>query len=238
MRTAFIFLLPFFSCISGHQEKCSDVVPMDNFDIDQFLGNWYVIQQTKTESRCIQHQIVPLEKPGEYRISQISPHYLLDKFHLQHEHTYSGILITDPVSPARMKARYALSFGDEAYIVITTDYDNFAGIVTCGAVGNSRSATILSRTRSLTEQQLTAIREKIEGFSVNIQHLSTISQINCPVDGIWGINIKIGHDILYPDRLKDSAKGIVKDIGSAINGAFQNGAKFFDGLLNRKARRI
>lgn len=218
---------------------------MDNFDIDQvnpffflisinsflkglifqFLGNWYVIQQTKTESRCIQHQIVPLEKSGEYRISQISPHYLLDKFHLQHEHTYSGILITDPVSPARMKARYALSFGDEAYVVIITDYDNFAGIVTCGAIGNSRSATILSRTRSLTEQQLTAIREKLEGFSVNIQHLSTISQINCPVDGIWGINIKIGHDILHPDRLKESAKGVVKDIGSAINGAFQNGAK-------------
>ncbi|XP_059613860.1 uncharacterized protein LOC132259996 [Phlebotomus argentipes] len=234
-KTALIFLL-LVAIVTGQEKKCSDVVPQQDFQVDLFLGNWYVIQQTKTESRCVKHQITPLEKAGEYRISQVSPHYLLDKLHVQHEHTYAGFLVADSVSPARMTARYALSFGDEAYIIVTTDYDTYAGVLVCGALGPARTATILSRTQSLSEQQLYDIRQKLAGFGVKISDLSTISHKNCPVDGIDGINIKIGHDLLYPDRIRESAEGIFKDIGQAVGGALENGAKFFNGFFNRKSR--
>uniref|UniRef100_A0A1B0CL21 Putative apolipoprotein d/lipocalin lipocalin lipocalin n=1 Tax=Lutzomyia longipalpis TaxID=7200 RepID=A0A1B0CL21_LUTLO len=228
IKFSILSVLILTTSISG-QQKCPDVLPMEDFDIDQFLGTWYVIQKTKTESRCIQHQITPLENEREYRISQVSPHHILDKFPLKHEHTYAGFLVTDATSPARMKVRYALSFGEEAYIVVTTDYETYAGIIECA--GAAKTATILSRTQNLSEFQIDEIRAKLEAFGIKINDLSTISHKNCPRDGVRGLNIKIGHDLLSPDRISKAATGMVRDLGQAIEGAFQNGANFLNGLF-------
>ncbi|GAB0089689.1 hypothetical protein DMENIID0001_042740 [Sergentomyia squamirostris] len=229
MKILFVFLT--FIFVASQQTKCPEVIPMENFDIDRFLGTWYVIQQTQTPSRCVQHQITPLENPGEYRISQVSPHYLLDKLLLQHEHTYTGFLKADLDLPGKLKAHYALSFGDEAYVIVTTDYDNYAGVITCGARGDSRIATILSRTQSLPEFNLDEIRTKIDSFGVKISDISTISHKNCPRDGVKGFNIKIPHDLLTPEGFTKGAQGVVKNIESAIGD-------FFGGILNRKSRRV
>uniref|UniRef100_A0A1B0CL22 Putative apolipoprotein d/lipocalin lipocalin lipocalin n=1 Tax=Lutzomyia longipalpis TaxID=7200 RepID=A0A1B0CL22_LUTLO len=202
---------------------CPDVSPMKDFDMNQFLGTWYVIQKTITGYRCIQHQITPLENEREYKISQVSPIDLLDKLLLKNEHTYAGFLVANAACPARMKVHYAFSIGEEAYIVVTTDYETYAAVVECTVAG--RTATILSRTQSLSEFRLDELRAMLEKFCIRINDLSTISHKDCPRDNIRGLNIQIDHDLLSPDKYQKESDAMWRNLNQAIQDALNNGAK-------------
>ncbi|XP_011503496.1 PREDICTED: apolipoprotein D-like [Ceratosolen solmsi marchali] len=169
---------------SYHLGTCPIVEPMSGFQMNKFLGEWYVIQKTSTASKCISYNYTRGEEPGEYIITQDSDIPILGLTSLKHEYHYTGTLtVPYPSVPAHMSVRFPLSVaGTALHVIFGTDYDNYAGIFTCQklAFAHRQSATILSRKRDLDKAYVDNIRQTLASFGVDPFELSIISQSNCP----------------------------------------------------------
>lgn len=74
------------------------------------LGIWYVIEKTSTASSCIIYNITETDEPGEYKVEEISQHFLLSLTPLKHGYHYTGTLkVPDKAVPARMTVSFPLS---------------------------------------------------------------------------------------------------------------------------------
>lgn len=116
-----------------------------------------------------------VENPGQYKIEQISEHFLLGLTSYDHKYHYTGDLsIPTKSTPAAMRVVFPLSkfeltlnpshsflflpdvVGGATYTVFMTDYETYAGIFTCQklAFAHRQSATIISRTPVLQKAYL------------------------------------------------------------------------------------
>uniref|UniRef100_A0A1B0CDV4 Putative apolipoprotein d/lipocalin n=1 Tax=Lutzomyia longipalpis TaxID=7200 RepID=A0A1B0CDV4_LUTLO len=178
-----------------HSGQCPNVEPASDFQMSQFLGIWYVVQKTSTASTCIIYNITRGEEPGEYRIEQTSQHFALGLTPLRHEYSYTGTLtVPDNDIPAKMKVKFPLSVaGSSSFTVFMTDYQQYAGIFSCQKLtfAHRRSATILSRTKTLDKIYLDKIRSRLANFAVDPFDLSIVNQNDCPKNESKGFNIHI-----------------------------------------------
>lgn len=214
---------------SYHLGSCPAAEAMQNFQMNKFLGKWYVIQKTSTASRCIFYNFTVGDEPGEYRIIQASEHFLLGLTNVDHSYLYTGILKAKNANNlADMTVRFPFSVGGSAsYKVLMTDYDNFAGIYTCQKMAfvNRQSASILSRTPTLDKMYIDKIRARLSSIGVDPHDLSIIEQTNCKVNATEnGVKINIDEETLTPG----SIAGVVRKAGDAIGDGIEaaaNGAK-------------
>ncbi|KAK6636439.1 hypothetical protein RUM43_010100 [Polyplax serrata] len=182
-----------------HLGDCPAVKPMENFDINRFLGKWYVIQKTATGSSCLVNNYTEdKENPGHYKIEQVSDHLILGLTSLDHKYHYTGdLVIPNESNAAAMRVRFPLNVaGGASYTVFMTDYDTYAGIFTCQklAFAHRKSATIISRSKTLGKDYVDKIRNRLSSFGVDPYDLSIIKQDNCtePTENTTNISIDEG----------------------------------------------
>ncbi|XP_071450534.1 apolipoprotein D-like [Hetaerina americana] len=208
-----------------HLGSCPQAEAMQNFQMNKFLGKWYVIQKTSTASKCIFYNFTLGEEPGEYRIVQASEHFLLGLTNVDHAYVYTGALrMKNHSNPADMIVRFPLSVaGTASYKVVVTDYDNFATIFTCQklAFANRQSASILSRTPILDKMYIDKARSRLNTIGVDPHDLSIIDQTNCRVNTTGdGVKINIDEDTLTPG----SVAGVIRRAGDAIGDGVEAAA--------------
>ncbi|KAI4493147.1 hypothetical protein M0802_009564 [Mischocyttarus mexicanus] len=215
---------------SYHMGSCPLVEPMYGFQMNRFLGIWYVIQKTSTASKCITYNYTRGEEPGEYLITQDSDHPVLGLTPLKHEYHYTGELsIPEPSIPARMQVRFPLSVaGSASHIIFTTDYENYAGIFTCQklAFANRQSATILSRRRDLDKDIVDKIKAKLSGYGVDPYDLSIISQNGCP-RGNDSLDINIDPSTFTADSLGNAVRKAGEKLGDGVQWVANAGSKVY-----------
>uniref|UniRef100_A0A1B0EX80 Lipocalin/cytosolic fatty-acid binding domain-containing protein n=1 Tax=Phlebotomus papatasi TaxID=29031 RepID=A0A1B0EX80_PHLPP len=194
-----------------------------------FLGVWYVIQKTSTASTCVVYNITRGEEPGEYQIEQTSQHFALGLTPLKHEYSYTGILsVPDADTPAKMKVRFPLSVaGSSKFLVFMTDYHQYAGIFSCQKVAfaHRRSATILSRTKTLDKIYLDKIRARLSNYNVDPYDLSIVSQNDCPKNGSEGFNIHIDPNTFSAANIASVVRSAGDKIASGVETAINAGKK-------------
>jgi len=97
---------------SYHLGSCPVVEPMAGFDMNAFLGKWYVIQKTSTGSRCLTNNYtVDADHPGHFNLEQVSQHPVLGLTNVDHLYRYTGGLKPneDSTTAANMTVRFPLS---------------------------------------------------------------------------------------------------------------------------------
>lgn len=219
----------------GHTYKtgeCPTVEPMSGFNMQQFLGVWYVIQKTGTASNCVIYNITKGEEPGEYAIEQVSQKAPLSITPIKHEYSYTGRLtVTDRDVPARMTVRFPLSVaGSAKFVIFMTDYETYGGVFSCQKIpfGHRQSATILSRTRDLDKIYVDKIRNRLAGFSVDPFDLSIINQTGCPKEGEAGFNIHIDPNTFSTKNIANVFRKAGEKIGDGFEYAVNAGKKLYN----------
>lgn len=225
------------ACVAAHSYhlgSCPNVEPMPSFEVDKFLGKWYVIQKTSTGSRCLVYNITRTpeaqgEAHGQFRIEQISEHLLLGLTSVDHKYRYTGLLHVNPgaTTNANMTVHFPLSVaGSASYRIFMTDYTTYAAIFTCQklAFANRQSVSILARQRTLDKQYLDKIRNRLSSLGVDPFDLSIIDQSNCAVEKPDVRDIHIDEDTFTAQ----SAAGVVRKAGEKIGDGIEfvaDGAK-------------
>lgn len=201
---------------SYHLGTCPTIEPRTDFDMNRMLGIWYVIEKTSTASTCIFYNITKTDEPEEYKVEEISQHFLLALTPLKHGYHYTGTLkVPDSAVPARMTVSFPLSVaGKSSFTVFMTDYDTYAGIFTCQKLtfAHRQSATILSRTRTLDKMYIDKIRLRLSSSQIDPFELSLISQKDCPRDLADGYNININDETISAK----AAAGVIRKAGEKI----------------------
>lgn len=220
---------------AGHTYKtgeCPTVEPMSGFEMQKFLGVWYVIQKTGTASTCVIYNITKSDEPGEYAIEQLSQKAALSIAPISHEYSYTGTLtVTDRDVPARMTVRFPLSVaGSAKFVVFMSDYNTFAGVFSCQKIpfGHRQSATILSRTRDLDKIYVDKIRNRLSGFSVDPFDLSIVNQTGCPKEGEAGWNIHIDPNTFSTKNIANVFRKAGEKIGDGFEYAVNAGKKIYN----------
>lgn len=172
--------------IEGHSVKngaCpTEVEVQHNFDLDKFLGVWYVIQKTSTSSSCMKLNITRTQD-GVIKIYEFSRTFPLQMIRVDHTTIYAGELnVPDPTEPARMEVRYNLSpLGTVPFWIVETNYSEYASTWSCGRMlwGHFQDAMILSRKPRLDNEVAKKLRTKFNGFGIDPGTLSFIDQKPC-----------------------------------------------------------
>ncbi|KZC13376.1 PREDICTED: apolipoprotein D-like [Dufourea novaeangliae] len=240
--SSFLFLLGFFIYAGAHTYHtgaCPLVEPMQGFQMNRFLGVWYVIQKTTTASKCITYNYTRGEEPGEYVITQDSDHPILGLTPLKHEYHYTGELsVPEPSIAARMQVRFPLSVaGSASHVIFATDYDNYAGIFTCQQVAfiHRQSATILSRRRDLDMSYVEKLRQKLSNFGVSPYDLSIISQTGCP-KGNNTLDINIDPNTFSAENIGNVVRKAGQKLGDGVQYVASAGSKVYHKLTGNEQK--
>ncbi|CAG7786991.1 unnamed protein product [Allacma fusca] len=194
---------------------CPRVSPIKGFDMERFMGEWFVIQKFATSSSCMKYNFTK-GADDKLRLVQTKQHFMLDKVGIDHIYTYTGVLnVPDGDNSARMRVKFPLNLaGDAEFLVYMTDYDNYAGIFTCQKIlfGHTKSATILSRKPVLEKAVVNQLRQKLEEEGVDPSDFSDVDQSKCIGKDDANFNVKIDDKTFSGG----SVAGVVKKIGGVV----------------------
>jgi len=195
--------------------SCPRVEPLKDFNMEKFLGEWFVIQKFATSSSCMKYNFTQGDD-GKLRLVQTRQHFILDTIGVDHIYTYTGVLtIPDTDRSARMRVKFPLNIAGEAdFVVFMTDYENYAGIFTCQKIlfGHTKSATILSRKSTLDKAVINQIRQKLEEDGVDPDDFSVVDQASCRTKEDSSLNVKIDDKTFSAGNVA----GVVKKVGQAV----------------------
>lgn len=172
---AYLVLVP---CL-GHVYnfgKCPTVQPQSKFEMDKFLGMWYVIEKTSTSSECVRYNFTKTDD-GHLQIEQTMK--VLTNTPIR----YIGDLeVPEPGVPSLMRVKFPLNYGSAKYIILWTDYEA-AVIFSCQELPKShrQSLSILSRKSTLDKEYYDKIMKKIDSSAhLDKFELSIVSHDDCP----------------------------------------------------------
>jgi len=235
-----LLLVAWLSCAHCHTYylgSCPTVEPMAGFDMDKFLGRWYVVQKFSTASTCWTYDFI--KENGTLKIVQSRDHVLFDTVGFDNNYRYTGTLdIPDNNRQAFMRVRFPMSIAGKAdYIAFATDYENYGAIFSCQSVlfGHRRSASILSRTKTLSQMYINKVRSKLESFGVDSHDFSIISQNDCQVlDSSSPLNVEVGPNTFSADNILNTVKNTGTAIANGVSSVAEGVGNLYNGLTDRK----
>jgi len=162
MKFQLFFLAVFIGLCSAHDEyhgSCPVLTPMGpsngKFNWDKFrAGRWFATEKFDTSSKCLTYDFKE-DEDGDFLVEQTSVLTGLRRVSVDNKVKYRGRLAAPYVSePANMLVRFTLNpFGPASFVILDTDYDNYALVCTCQSkkflfevlTFHRRSCTILQR---------------------------------------------------------------------------------------------
>lgn len=171
-----LFCAVFVIAHDEYRGKCPTFTPMQGFDWNRFKdGRWYAVEKfDTTQSKCITYDFQE-DDAGFKELVQNSEITSIERLSVDNKFRYVGKLATPSTSnPANMLVRFQLNFfGSASFVVLDTDYENYALVCTCQSkrilfdalTFHRRSCTILQRTpeidTSITNQMHELLNEQV-----------------------------------------------------------------------------
>ncbi|XP_044739219.1 apolipoprotein D-like [Chrysoperla carnea] len=257
-NSLFIVFIVCFNLIQfsyGHSYKfgsCPTIKPVPNFEIEKFLGTWYIPRKTATGSHCLVYNFNRTDDPNEFLVDQYSQHFVLGHTPVSHLYQYEGRMnILDQYNPALMAVRFPMNVaGNASYIVFYATESNsfgitdnslsknnryeFAALHTCQKTAflHRQSTTILSRTKEIDSDRLNQILDLMKKYGINPYDLSIIPQTNCPnyFNGTENnlVNIKID-DQTFTAK---SAANVIRKVGYKLGDGIEFSGKITASLYD------
>jgi hypothetical protein len=169
---------------------------MSGFNWDKFrAGRWYATEKFDTSSKCLTYDFKE-DEDGDFLVEQTSVLTGLRRVSVDNKVKYRGRLAAPYVSePANMLVRFTLNpFGSASFVILDTDYDNYALICTCQSkkflfevlTFHRRSCTILQRSSeldaSISRKMHDLLNEQIpsdDGDELADHDFDNVSQTGC-----------------------------------------------------------
>ncbi|RXG52671.1 Apolipoprotein D [Armadillidium vulgare] len=149
-----------------------------------FLGNG-ILSKFYCNQLCNKCMTMTFERltDTEFQVIQAREFTLLDKVNIDYRHQYTGTLkMTDSNRPSEMKIKWPSHIiGSATFRVVDTDYDKYALINDCQNlfVVARLSFAILSRERTLDEETVNMLRQKIRDMDIDTSPLNAVDQFSC-----------------------------------------------------------
>jgi len=165
---------------------CPKVPAISNFQTEQFMGTWYVIEIFGRQTKCMTLTFKKVTDTS-LTVTEAMEFYVLDKINLDYAHTNTGTLnIEDVSNPAKMRVKWPDNIvGSATFSVADTDYESYALIIECQKLwlASRTNAAILSRTPDLPPELITKLRGTVDGLSLDSKDFSTMEHDNCIPEG-------------------------------------------------------
>jgi len=217
MKLEIVYVAAIIGLCSAHdiyRGSCPVFTPKSDFNWDKFrAGRWYAAEKFDTKSSCLTYDFKE-DEDGDYLVEQTSVLTAARRVSVDNKVKYRGRLAAPDVNePANMEVKFTLNpFGKASFVVLDTDYDNYALVCTCQDkkflfsvfTFHRRSCTILQRTPPKAERDKAS-----EDISKQLHDLLN-KQIK-PDDGE-----KADHDfdiVMHSDcEYEDNGKGLQLDV--------------------------
>ncbi|CAL4150797.1 unnamed protein product, partial [Meganyctiphanes norvegica] len=155
MQVAILVLVAVAGSVTSHSidmGSCPRIPPQPDFDLQRFMGTWYVIEVFGRQSKCFTLTFNQVTDQT-LTVTEAKEFYLIDKLNMDYAHTNTGTLtIEDPAISARMRVRWPDNIaGSATFTIMDTDYDNYAIFAECQKLFliSRSNAAILSRNSTL-----------------------------------------------------------------------------------------
>jgi len=217
-----VVAIPSALCHTMGLGSCPVMDPMPNFDINKFMGQWYVIEKFSTASSCMTYNFSRGDD-GKLRIAQSRQHFLLDSIGVDHKYLYTGVLtVPDENVPAKMRVKFPLNVAGEAnFVVFMTDYNSYAGIFSCQRIlfGHVKSASIISRTPQLDQEIVMKIRNRLERSGIDPHDLSIVDQNSCISRSDANFHVNIDDKTFSAPNIAGAVRKASSAIGEGLDKA-------------------
>jgi len=162
--------------------SCPVIDPLENFNVDKFLGTWYVIEIFGRHTKCM---TLTFEQKSNTSLSvtQAMEFYMLDRVNIDYAHTNTGTLeITEKTDPSEMTVRWPDNIaGSATFNIVDTDHSGYALIVECQKLlfMSRTNAVILSREPFLKLAVKQKLQGKINTMGLDASDFSAMKHENC-----------------------------------------------------------
>ncbi|KAL0851484.1 hypothetical protein ABMA28_007280 [Loxostege sticticalis] len=192
---------------------CPDFQPMQNFNMNRFLGPWYEVERYFTVSelgtRCVTTNYISTPE-GRILVTNEITNYLTGLKRLMEGH----IQMVGREGEGRFMVKYSslpLPY-DYEYSILDTDYDNYAVMWSCSGLGpvHTQSAWLLTRERLpplMTMQKAYAVLDR---FKISRAFFVKTNQADCTIlpDPIADPNYEEEKKL---DRVQEKSAGVIVD---------------------------
>jgi len=224
---------------------------MSGFNWDKFrAGRWYATEKFDTSSKCLTYDFKE-DEDGDYLVEQTSVLTGLRRVSVDNKVKYRGRLAAPYVSePANMLVRFTLNpFGSASFVILDTDYDNYALVCTCQSkkflfevlTFHRRSCTILQRSpehdASIARQMHDLLNEQIpsdDGDELADHDFDIVSQTGCDYDDN-GKGLQLDVEKILGSGTEEVGS-VVKDLIGEVDELFSDNDKGRDEVTFDKLR--
>ncbi|XP_014269584.1 apolipoprotein D-like [Maylandia zebra] len=166
---------------SFHVGKCPKPSVQEDFNVTKYMGTWYEIEKLPAvfERGTCNQATYSLQSDGTVKVHNAE---------LLSDGTVNSIegvaKVKEPSQPAVLSVNFFKGVADGPYWVLSTDYQSYSLVYSCSdffGVFNIDFAWILARTRTLTEDAIKQLHEKLTAAGVNVNRLEVSNQTACDV---------------------------------------------------------
>ncbi|XP_022917179.2 apolipoprotein D-like [Onthophagus taurus] len=162
---------------------CPDYTPMDNFDMNRFLGKWYEAERyftfTDVASRCVVTDYAQTATGRIYVSSEYTNRLTGVKRVIN-----GNVQQTGREGQGRIQVKYQQPITTETnLVVLDTDYDSYAVVWSCSGLGpvHAENAWLLTRERLPSAQVLQRAYGVLDKFRINRTFFIKTQQEGCPL---------------------------------------------------------
>merc|ERR1712179_863636 len=187
---------------------CPTVPAVTNFQTEQFLKTWYVIEIFVRQTKCMSLTFNKVSN-SSLSVTEAMEFYLLDNINVDYSHANTGTLnIEDPANPAKMRVKWPDNIlGSATFSVVDTDYESYALIVECQKLwlASRTTAAILSREPTLAPELITKLKGTVDGMDLDSTDFSSMRHENCIPDG------QADFDFNFDESIRKNTFGFLED---------------------------
>jgi len=187
---------------------CPKIPAANNFETEQFLGTWYVIEIFGRQTKCMSLTFNKVSN-SSLSVTEAMEFYLLDNINVDYSHANTGTLnIEDPNNPAKMRVKWPDNIlGSATFTVVDTDYEGYALIVECQKLwlASRTNAAILSRKPTLEPELITKLKGTIDSIDLDSTDFSSMRHDNCIPDG------QADFDFSFDESIRKNTFGFLKE---------------------------
>lgn len=185
---------------------CPRIDPMQDLDVQQFTGEWYMIETFSTSNKCMTMSFnqtsdttLTLKEGREFQI--------VKALSIGHVFNYEGKLtMVNPNNPGKMSLWWPGHLSNDiTFTVVDTDYSQYALTFECQKlwIMSRTTGAILSRQPTLDDAIVNKLKDKMEAFGIERTEFSPMQQTECikPEDADIEINFDGESLGLLPDDI-------------------------------------
>merc|ERR1712179_169143 len=188
---------------------CPTVPAATNFQTEQFLGTWYVIELFGRQTKCMSLTFNKVSNTT-LSITEAMEFYLLDNINVDYSHANTGTLnIENPTNSAKMRIKWPDNIlGSATFTVVDTDYESYALIIECQKLWlvSRTNAAILSREPTLAPELITKLKGTVDGITdLDSTDFSSMRHDNCIPEG------QADFDFNFDESIRKNTFGFLKE---------------------------